>query len=55
VLEKKKVIVIYGARQVGKTTIVKDYLASTLLKYQYFTGDQLDFSEDFGSCSLSLI
>jgi len=54
-LEKNKVLIIYGPRQVGKTTLVKDFLSKTSLKYKFFTGDQLDFSRDFGSCDLNLI
>ncbi len=54
-LEKNKVLILYGPRQVGKTTLVKDFLKKTSLKYVYFTGDQLDFARDFGSCNLSVI
>jgi uncharacterized protein len=54
-LEKNKVLVIYGPRQVGKTTLVQDFLSKTSLKHKYFTGDQIDFSSDFGSCDLNLI
>lgn len=54
-LEKNKVLIIYGPRQVGKTTLVKDFLERTKLRSLYYTGDQLDFARDFGSCNLSLI
>lgn len=54
-LEKNKVLIIYGPRQVGKTTLVKEFLKNTKLKSLYYTGDQLDFARDFGSCDLSLI
>jgi uncharacterized protein len=54
-LEKNKVVIIYGPRQVGKTTLVKEFLKTTSLSYQYFTGDQLDFARDFGSCSLEIM
>jgi uncharacterized protein len=54
-LEENKVLIIYGPRQVGKTTLVKNFLEKTSLNYLYFTGDQLDFARDFGSCNLSLI
>ncbi|MCX6799856.1 MAG: AAA family ATPase [Candidatus Falkowbacteria bacterium] len=33
-LEKNKVLIIYGARQVGKTTMVNNFLAQTKLKYK---------------------
>lgn len=54
-LEKNKVLIIYGPRQVGKTTLVKEFLGKTTLDYLYFTGDEIDFARDFGSCDLSLI
>ncbi|MFH1790171.1 MAG: ATP-binding protein [bacterium] len=54
-LEANKVVIIYGPRQVGKTTLVKNFLKNTSLRYEYFTGDQLDFVEDFGSCNLDTI
>ena len=54
-LEKNKVIIIYGPRQVGKTTLVNDFLSHTHLKYKLFSGDQLDFANDFSKCSLELI
>lgn len=53
-MEKNKVLIIYGPRQVGKTTLVKDFLKETKLKHLYFTGDQFDFARDFGSCNLQL-
>ncbi len=54
-LEKNKVLIIYGPRQAGKTTLVKDFLKKTTLNYLYFTGDDLKFVRDFGSCELSLV
>lgn len=38
-LKRSKVLVLYGARQVGKTTLVREYLKTTDLKYRYDTGD----------------
>jgi len=54
-LEKNKVVIIYGPRQVGKTTLVKDFLSKTKLKYKYFLGDQIKFANDFSKCDLKLI
>lgn len=54
-LEKNKVLIIYGPRQVGKTTLVKEFLSKTTLSHLYFTGDEIDFAHNFGSCNLSLI
>ncbi len=39
--KKNKVLVIYGARRVGKTTLTKGWLANISLKYLYVTGDSL--------------
>ena len=51
-LSVNKVLVIYGPRQVGKTTLVKQYLESYLGKYKFYTGDDLAFVEDISKCSL---
>lgn len=37
-LEKKKVIILYGARQVGKTTLAKELFKNQ--KYLYLNGDE---------------
>lgn len=54
-LEKNKVLIIYGARQVGKTTLVKEYLSKTDLKYSFYTGDDIQFAKDLSKCDLYLI
>lgn len=54
-LEKNKVVIIYGPRQSGKTTLVNNFLAYTKLKYNMFSGDQLDFANNFGKCDLDLL
>ncbi len=38
---ERKVIIIYGPRQAGKTTLIKALLEDIDEKYQYFTGDDL--------------
>jgi len=38
---EKKVIIIYGPRQAGKTTLIKLMLSDLGEKYEYFTGDDL--------------
>lgn len=43
-LQKNKVLIVYGARQVGKTTLIKDYLETSSSKYLYYTGEQIEFS-----------
>lgn len=55
ILEKNKAVIIYGPRQAGKTTLVKDFLSHTNLKYKLFSGDQLDFADHFSKCDLELI
>jgi uncharacterized protein len=42
-----KAIVIYGARQVGKTTLSKEILSSISLKSEYFNCDYLDVQSLF--------
>lgn len=50
-----KVLVIYGARQVGKTTLVKNYLAGTKWKYRLDQGDNMDLQEVLGSRSFKKV
>lgn len=38
---ERKVIIIYGPRQSGKTTLIKALLADMGKEYEYFTGDDL--------------
>ncbi len=52
-LMPNKVMVIYGPRRVGKTTLLQNYLAQTTLKYKLDSGDnirtqQILSSQDFG-------
>lgn len=42
---QNKVLLIYGARQVGKTTLLKRYLSQTSLKYKLDSGDNLMLRE----------
>lgn len=44
-----KVLVIYGARQVGKTTLVQKYLEQTTWKYRLDSGDNLAIQRLFES------
>jgi len=44
-LGKGKIIVIYGARQVGKTTLVQRIAQSTGKEYRYLNADELDVRE----------
>ncbi len=44
-----KALIIYGPRQVGKTTLLKNYLAKTTLKYRSDSGDNLAVQDVLGS------
>ena len=44
-----KVLVIYGPRQVGKTTLVEDYLAKTKYRYRLDSGDNISIREILSS------
>ncbi len=54
-LEPNKVLVIFGPRQVGKTTLVKDFLKTTKLKYRFENGGDLDLQDWLGSLRLSVL
>ena len=51
-LEKNKVLIIYGPRQVGKTTSVEKFLSETSLKHVSYSGDNLEFAHDLAKCNL---
>lgn len=48
-LKKGKVLVIFGPRQVGKTTLLKNFLSKTQLKYRFDNGEDFRISELFSS------
>lgn len=54
VLKNNKVVIIYGARQVGKTTIVKEYLKTYKGESVYYTGDDIEFADAISGCSLEV-
>lgn len=54
-LESNKVLVIYGPRQVGKTTLLQCYLSQTGLKYKLDSGDNLKTQSIIGSQDFSQI
>ncbi|MGD9153464.1 MAG: ATP-binding protein [Gammaproteobacteria bacterium] len=52
-LHPNKVLLIYGPRQAGKTTLLKNFLQTTSLKYRFDSGDNISIqhllsSQDFG-------
>lgn len=50
-----KVLVIYGPRQVGKTTLLKEYLAKTKFKYKLDSGDNIKTQQILSSQNFSQI
>ncbi len=54
-LREGKVIVIYGPRRVGKTTMVENFLKITRLKYKLDSGDDLAVAEILSSQSFDKI
>lgn len=50
-IQKGKVLMIYGPRQVGKTTLVKSFLDQTNLKYRYDTGDSFEIANNLSQCT----
>ncbi len=51
-LQKGKVLIVYGPRQVGKTTLVKEFLShTTQLPYFYATGDDLQIAGEVSKCT----
>lgn len=54
-LEKNKVLVIYGPRRVGKTTLINHFLSTTALKYKSDSGDNIRVQEILSSSDFELI
>lgn len=54
-LKEGKVIVIYGPRRVGKTTLVENFLKKTRLKFKLDSGDNLAVAEILSSQSFDKI
>ena len=54
-VQPNKVLVVYGARRVGKTTLLHQYLASTSLKYKLDSGDNVRTQEILSSQDFSQI
>lgn len=54
-LKPGRVLVIYGPRRVGKTTLVQSYLERTNLKYRFDIGDDIRISDTLGSRDVARI
>lgn len=52
-LKKGKVLIIYGSRQVGKTTLVKDFLLSTKMRYKSVSGDDIQLASALSECTMT--
>ena len=50
-----KVLIIYGARQVGKTTLIRHYLKSSHYKYKFDSGDDLTIRTTLASADFKTI
>lgn len=50
-----KVLIVYGPRRSGKTTLLKDYLSKTKLKYKLDSGDNIKTQQILGSQDFSQI
>jgi len=54
-LEPGKVLVLYGPRRVGKTTLIQNYLKSTKYSYRLDTGDDIRIQQALSSQNLDTI
>ena len=54
-LEPNKALIIYGPRRVGKTTLIRQFLERTKLKYRSDSGDDLRVREILGSSNFTAI
>jgi uncharacterized protein len=50
-IRKGKVLIIYGPRQVGKTTLIKEFLSNIKLHYRYDSGDNIELSNELAKCT----
>ncbi len=51
IIRAGKVLIIYGPRQVGKTTLIKNFLEGTKLSYRFDTGDNLELARNISACT----
>lgn len=51
-LKKNKALILYGPRRVGKTTIIKEFLKQTKLKYKFVIGDDIEVRQVLSCSSL---
>lgn len=51
----KEVLILYGPRRVGKTTLLENFLKSSSLKYRFDTGDNIRTQDLLSSRDLNRI
>ncbi|MFH1798575.1 MAG: ATP-binding protein [Candidatus Omnitrophota bacterium] len=54
-IEPNKVLVLYGARQVGKTTLLKNFISKTSVKNKFDSGDNIKTQQVLSSQDFSRI
>lgn len=54
-LKPNKVLLIYGPRQIGKTTLLQDFLSNSKLKYKLDSGDNIKVRNVLGSQDFDVI
>jgi len=54
-LEPNKVLVIYGPRRVGKTTLLDNYLSTTKMRYRHAIGDNVPMQQLLSSLDITII
>jgi hypothetical protein len=54
-IPKNKVLIIYGSRRVGKTTLLKELLKSTKLKYKIDSGENIRINQLLSSSDFKLL
>ena len=54
-IQEQKVLVIYGPRRIGKTTLLSEFLSKTKLKYKLDSGDNIKTQQVLSSQDFSLI
>lgn len=53
--EPNKVLIVYGPRRVGKTTLLNEYLKKSGLKYKLDSGDNIKIAETLSSQNFDLL
>ena len=54
-ISTKRVLILYGPRRVGKTTLVKEFLSTTQLKYKFESGENIKIQQVLSSGNFELI